>query len=332
MLFEVMALGLHNSLYAMTGAGLDRFVPKDYLTAGGHRSVQNIQLSEDVDTRPMLKSCMDEEACGFKAMNFLAGPCGLRVYPEPEGSHPQWNDFLRAITEAQLKPTLLKATLLCNWTRGPFGSGTNQCRLADSASDLMSRKGTDVDYMAHMNELIMKDRGLTEFHGITPEEWIKICEKRIPKARGKAWFGICDSFSQLDRNWTILSETVTHIATLQRLLKATCFCLIYYLFQNHFHEPISILMSTGLELIKGALTLALVVLNVLTLRTLRKVFLTMMMTWAKNPPHASNHKEQQKQQSWQPHGGLFHFHYLQEKILLARLATHLNFKFTFVPK
>ena len=284
MLFEVMALGLHNSLYAMTGAGLDRFVRKDYLTAGGLGSVQNIQLSEDVDTRPMLKSCMDEEACGFKAMNFLAGPCGLRVYPEPEGSHPQWNDFLRAITEAQLKPTLLKATLLCNWTRGPFGSGTNQCRLADAASDFMSRKGTDVDYMAHMNELIMKDRGLTEFHGITPEEWINICEKRIPKARGKAWFGICDSFSQLDRNWTILSETVTHIATLQRLLRATCSCLIYYIcvsksfsrayWSSHFNRVRAYQRCT----------LALVVLNVLTLRTLRKVFLTMMMTWAKTPP------------------------------------------------
>ena len=51
MLFEAMALGLHNSLYAMTGTGLDRFVPKDYLTAGGLGSVQNIQLSEDFERR-----------------------------------------------------------------------------------------------------------------------------------------------------------------------------------------------------------------------------------------------------------------------------------------
>ena len=103
--------------------------------------------------------------------------------------------------------------------------GRTNAGLADWASDFMNRKCTDVEYMAHMNELIMKDRGLTDFIGITPEEWIAICEKRLPKARGKAWFGICDSFSQLDRNWTVLSETVAHIETLQRLLQATCFCL-----------------------------------------------------------------------------------------------------------
>ena len=84
--------------------------------------------------RPFLKSIHDEEATGFKMMNFLAGPCGLRVLPEPEGSHPMWNDFLNCVNYAGLKPVLLKATLLCNWSRGPFSSGTHQGRLVDSAA------------------------------------------------------------------------------------------------------------------------------------------------------------------------------------------------------
>lgn len=42
---------------------------------------------------------------------------------------------------------------------------------------------------------------------------------RIPKARGKAWFGICESFSQLNDNWTILMETVSHIQNLSNKLK-----------------------------------------------------------------------------------------------------------------
>lgn len=214
-----MALGLHNALFAMTGTGLQQYIPKVYLSASGRESVQNVDLKEPWESRPCLKSCHDEEAAGFKTMNFLAGPCGLRVYPEPEGSHPQWNDFLRALNEAALKPALLKGTLLCNWTRGPFGSGAHQCRLADAALDLMEKKGDDPQYMGVMSEQIMRDRCLQEPPGISKDEWISICEHRIPKARGKAWFGIRDSFSILDTNWTVLSETVEHIATLEKMMK-----------------------------------------------------------------------------------------------------------------
>ena len=130
---EVMAKGLHNALHTLTGRGLDRFQPSQALEAAGVSSVTNVEL-ERWAQRPFLKSTHDEEATGFKMMNFLAGPCGLRVLPEPEGSHPMWNDFLNCVNYAGLKPVLLKATLLCNWSRGPFSSGTHQGRLVDAAA------------------------------------------------------------------------------------------------------------------------------------------------------------------------------------------------------
>ena len=105
---EVMAKGLHNALHTLTGRGLDRFQPSQALEAAGVSSVTNVEL-ERWAQRPFLKSTHDEEATGFKMMNFLAGPCGLRVLPEPEGSHPMWNDFLNCVNYAGLKPVLLKA-------------------------------------------------------------------------------------------------------------------------------------------------------------------------------------------------------------------------------
>ena len=54
---------------------------------------------------------------------------------------------------------------------------------------------------------------------ITPNEWVQCCQKRIPKARGKAWFAIKDSFSMLDGSWTILSETISHVEVLEKVLK-----------------------------------------------------------------------------------------------------------------
>ena len=138
---KVMALGLRNCLLAMVGKGLQEYIPKDFVGIRGQKSL-DVALSVPWSDRPTLKSCMDEEAVGFKMMNFLAGPCGLRVYPEPEGSHPMWNNFLSAIDQSNLKAVLLKATLFVNWTRGPFGSGAHQCRLTDAAKHLMESKGT----------------------------------------------------------------------------------------------------------------------------------------------------------------------------------------------
>lgn len=222
---KVMALGLHCSFHALTGRGLEQFVPKisgPERESLGRASVTGFDLPP-WDERPCAKSCHDEEAAGFKMMNFLAGPCQLRCYPEPEGSHPQWNDYLRSVDQAGLKPVLLKATLLCNWTRGPFSKGTHQTRLSDAATDLMNRKGHDDEFMNVLTEMTAVDRGFSpdsDFR-LTPDEWLRVCSKRIPKARGKAWFGIAESFSQLERSWSILSETVRHIKTLHALLKAT---------------------------------------------------------------------------------------------------------------
>ena len=205
---------------SLTGRGLQQFAPANHLDSTGLDSVQGVLLPP-WEERPCLKSIHDEEAAGFKMMNFLAGPCALRAFAEPEGSHPQWNDYLRSIDEAGLKQVLLKGTLPCNWTQGPFRSGTHHTRLVDAAKDLMNRKGDDPAYMKSMAELTAYDRLLVDpdQYVLTPDEWLEVCGKRIPKARGKAWFGISDSFAQLERNWNILSSTVGHIKTLQRLLK-----------------------------------------------------------------------------------------------------------------
>lgn len=37
------------------------------------------------------------------------------------------------------------------------------------------------------------------------------------KAREKAWFGITDSFSQLDSRWSILSETTSHLIDIENI-------------------------------------------------------------------------------------------------------------------
>ena len=152
-------------------------------------------------------------------MNLLAGPCGLRTYPEPEGSHPQWNDFLRAVSEASLKGILLKGTLLCNWGRGPFGSGAHRKRLADAAEDLMERKASNMNWMYEMGQMLGNDRCLGQDCEITAEEWIRVCSKTITKARSKAWFGIRTSFTEMEANWTIFQETVEHTTKFAQLMK-----------------------------------------------------------------------------------------------------------------
>ena len=158
---KVMIKGLHYCLHALTGNGLEQFIPDSVIPPG---TPINVQL-KSWSLRPCLVSIHDEESSRFRAMNFLAGPRGLRAYPEPEGSHPQWNDYLRAIS------TLLKATLLVNWSRRPFGSGTHHAKLTDAAKDLMRRKGAD-SFMCMMAEFIAADREISpEGFRITPQPY-----------------------------------------------------------------------------------------------------------------------------------------------------------------
>ena len=88
--------------------------------------------------------------------------------------------------------------------------------------DLLNRKADDHAYMKKMSELVAADRRLEDSDSftLTPTDWKECCEKRIPKARTKNWFGMRESFGLLDANWSILFESVTHIKTLQGFLKA----------------------------------------------------------------------------------------------------------------
>ena len=222
-----MAVGLNNAFFRLTGRGLAQFKPEKQLVAEGGKSVRGIDLAPWAE-RCFFKSVHDEEATGFKMMNFLAGPCGLRTYPEPEGSHPQWNDFLRAISEASLKGILLKGTLLCNWGRGPFGSGAHRKRLADAAEDLMERKSQDMNWMSEMGQLLGQDRCLGQDYHINPEEWVRVYAKIIVKARSKAWFGIRTSFSEMESSWTIFRETVEHMTKFAQLMKEAKTILTFF--------------------------------------------------------------------------------------------------------
>ena len=194
---------MHCNLVSLTGRGLQQFTPEYQLDSTGRDSVQNVSLPP-WDQRPCLKSIHDEEASGFKMMNFLAGPCALRAFAEPEGSHPQWNDYLRSIDEAGLKQSLLKGTLLCNWTRGPFSSGTHHTKLVDAAKDLMNRRRDDERYMQAMAELTALDRLLAD-----PEQFVfeargmgRCLQQAYPKSswEGLVWDFrlICPAGKQLD--------------------------------------------------------------------------------------------------------------------------------------
>ena len=98
-------------------------------------------------------------------------------------------------------------------------------QISESEEDLMNRKSDKREYMALMSELTALDRCiLPEEMDLMPDEWIQVCTKRIPKARGKAWFAICESFSLLGDNWNILAETVAHIKQLEKFKKVAELC------------------------------------------------------------------------------------------------------------
>lgn len=119
----------------------------------------------------------DEEKTGFKAMYLLAAK-GVRILPTPETSHPMWNDFLNAIKAAGLQSTLLKATLLANFSHGPFSSGANQLKLSEAGAHLMDIAPNG--FLEEMNEHIARDRG-EDFSNVTPDEWVQVCTKKITR-------------------------------------------------------------------------------------------------------------------------------------------------------
>ena len=133
-----------------------------------------------------LAQVSDEEKSGFKAMYLLAA-MGVRILPTPETSHPMWNDFLNAIKAAGLQATLLKATLLVNFSHGPFSSGANQLKLSEAGAHLMDI--APEGFLEEMNEHIARDRG-EDAYDVTPIEWVQVCTKKITRV---AW---CEKMMQ----------------------------------------------------------------------------------------------------------------------------------------
>ena len=106
---------------------------------------------------------------------YLLAAMGVRLLPTPESSHPMWNDYLNAINSAHLQSVLLKATLLVNFSHGPFASGANQLKLSDAAKHLMDI--APQQFLEEANEEIARDRGQLQ-SDVTRDEWVDICSKK----------------------------------------------------------------------------------------------------------------------------------------------------------
>ena len=186
----------------------------------------------------------DEEAVQHKALHFLFGVLKLRGVPEAECCHPLWGDYKRALDSSTMLGIALKATFLTNMLHGPFLSGAGFEDFKACAHDLME-KCSDT-YLAECSDDICFDLGLPGgSYTITREDWLEsdIVRKRtpfvfwlhrpiflfflffftpsrsyapaLPKAKGKAWFGVMQSFTALQRGWTIYRETLRHALDLE---------------------------------------------------------------------------------------------------------------------
>lgn len=122
---------------------------------------------------------MDEETGGFKMANILPA-LNLNVVPEPETSHPKWNDWQLAVDDSGYRSAAMKGTLLANWGDGPFGSGANRSTLGDAAEILMEKApGSYRESLASKHAF---DQGDGSDGHLTAEEWVQICSAKIPRA------------------------------------------------------------------------------------------------------------------------------------------------------
>ena len=102
----------------------------------------------------------------------------MNIMPDPETSHPKWNDWQLAVDQSLLRAALMKCTLIANWGDMPFGSGANQCTMSDAGKLLMQQ--APEAYLDSVSEQVMFDRNGLRL--IDRDEWVQVCGKKIPKA------------------------------------------------------------------------------------------------------------------------------------------------------
>jgi hypothetical protein len=118
----------------------------------------------------------DEEAVQFRALNLLFGPLGVRGCPQPECSHPQWNDYCRAVESSGLNGTSMKCTIVANYGAGPYLEGKNLTTMRQGSEDLMSK--VSGKWLEEASESIAFDRGLPHCRA-TAEDWTDALNGRI---------------------------------------------------------------------------------------------------------------------------------------------------------
>ena len=122
---------------------------------------------------------MDEDAAGFKTANILPA-LNMNIFPEPETSHPKWNDWYLALDQSMLRASAMKGTLLCNWCDGPFGSGAHQNTLGDAAEIMMEK--VPASHRENAAPAVAFDRADGSDGFISADEWVAECQKRLEKA------------------------------------------------------------------------------------------------------------------------------------------------------
>ncbi|CAE7944054.1 unnamed protein product [Symbiodinium sp. KB8] len=124
-------------------------------------------------------------------------------------AHPLWNDFRRSLRHVSMLGVLLKATAAINHGAGPYRSGTRRITLRQAAKELMEK--ADEPYMEALTERVLFDRGWAVGNDILSKQEFLASDavtRRLPYAKNKAWFGVIDCMSKLDKDWTILEETI----------------------------------------------------------------------------------------------------------------------------
>ena len=176
----------------------------------------------------MFPKVADEEACGFRALNLLYGPMGVRGAPMPEFAHPLWGDTTRALSSAGLKPSVMKGTLLCNFYRRPFQSGTAGTNLQEAAT-LLAQTCSD-EFLADLSPAYARDMGLEEGYSMTRDDILQCpgvatrlpqvlahdCKGFIPATQGTCAHTQTEAHLHLAAHAHTHTQTQTHTHT-QRL-------------------------------------------------------------------------------------------------------------------
>ena len=158
----------------------------------------------------------DEESSQAKAFHFLFSHVGCRGLTQPEISHPKWNAFKRALSTTSLDYDVLRLTICCNYSHGPWGAGDRLVMKQEMLAAFLQRQPKE--YFADMAQEIFRDQGSDsapsdEDAAFLIEDFMssEALNNRGAFVKNKQWFGMLDSIQTLLQNWTLQREAATAI-------------------------------------------------------------------------------------------------------------------------